>query len=84
MFLQNDAGFISYGPTPERMESFLESLKIHEPTPHPVVQTTDEKSSSTNSLTSTTALSSLNQQLTPTNSANSSNTNITSSSAEIA
>ena len=44
VFLQNDAGFLKYGPTPERVEFFLESLKIVEPA-HPVQSpTTDEPS----------------------------------------
>ena len=51
VFLQNDAGFLKYGPTPERVELFLESLKIVEPV-HPVQSpTTDESSPTASSLT---------------------------------
>lgn len=48
VFLQNDAGFLKYVLTPERIDLFLESLKIPEQPAHattPQVQTDDKSSS---------------------------------------
>lgn len=58
VFLQNDAGFLKYGPTPERVELFLESLKIVEPV-HPVQSPTadDQSTSPTAAASSSTAAS---------------------------
>ena len=84
VFLQNDSGFLKYGLTPERIELFLDSLKIHEP-PHPVTvqSTSDDKSSTSNtsptSSAASAATSSTSTQPTPTTA----NT-VSSSSAEIA
>ena len=78
VFLQNDSGFLKYNLTPERIDLFLESLKIPEPSHPTITPSTDESSSS--------ATSSLTQQ--PITTASITNTNVLStttvSSAEIA